>query len=92
MTPEQLMDTLEPGDQVSIVTTGGEEVEFVLETIDASGLSGAGVSVTYEEIARIEASRTASSGEVVKILGASAALAAIIYYLLIAPWQSLTLF
>jgi DNA-directed RNA polymerase subunit H (RpoH/RPB5) len=89
--PEELMATLEVGDVVKISTRSGEAYEFVLESIGESGMSGAGITVTYDQIDRIEATRKTSSGDVVKVLGASAALAAIIYYLLIAPWQRLTL-
>ena len=49
----QLATTLKPGDQVEIVTTQGQQLQFKVDNVDATGVQGGGQRVAYNDIQSI---------------------------------------
>jgi hypothetical protein len=60
----KLSQALRPGDNVELVTTKGQQLQFAIEAVDDNGLQGAGQRVAYNDIQsfsrkEISAGRTA---------------------------------
>ena len=51
--PARLASQLKQGDNVQLVTTGGQQLAFSIEQIDASGMQGAGQRVAFNDIQSI---------------------------------------
>jgi hypothetical protein len=49
----QLASTLKPGDQVEIVTASGQQLQFKVQNVDATGIQGGGQRVAYADIQAI---------------------------------------
>lgn len=49
----RLASQLKQGDDVQLVTTGGQELAFSIDQIDAGGLQGAGQRIAFSDIQRI---------------------------------------
>jgi len=49
----RLASQLKQGDDVQLVTTGGQQLAFSIEQIDAGGLQGAGQRVAFNDIQSI---------------------------------------
>jgi hypothetical protein len=52
--PAQLRADLKRGDRVELVTRSGQQLKFVIESVDDDGLRGAGQSVAYGDIRSID--------------------------------------
>ena len=53
--PAMWQEQLEAGDEVHIRRTDGSEVMFVIEEVDADGISGGGFAVAYADIDELDA-------------------------------------
>ena len=51
--PARLSSTLKRGDQVEIVTSRGQQLQFRIDEVDATGLQGGGQRVAYNDIQSI---------------------------------------
>lgn len=71
--PARLAQTLKPGDQVEIVTARGQQLQFKIDTVDATGLQGAGQRVAYEDIQSISRKQVDTKKTALVVLGVVAA-------------------
>lgn len=69
----QLAQSLKPGDQVEIVTTRGQQLQFKIDNVGATGLQGAGQRVAYEDIQSISRKQVDTKKTALVVLGVVAA-------------------
>ena len=69
----QLATTLEPGDQVEITTTRGQQLQFKVENVDATGVQGGGQRVAYNDIQSISRKQMDTKRTTMVVLGVLAA-------------------
>jgi hypothetical protein len=51
--PTQLRGTLKQGDQVQVVTSSGQELQFKIDSVDDTGLQGGGQRIAYNDVRSI---------------------------------------
>jgi hypothetical protein len=71
----QLSQTLQPNDRVVIVTHAGQRLKFKVDSVDASGVHGAGQHVAYDDIQSISLTKN-QTGRALLIAAGIAAVAA----------------
>ena len=69
----QLASTLKPGDQVEIVTTQGQQLQFKVDNVDAAGVQGGGQRVAYNDIQSISRKQMDTKRTTMVVLGVLAA-------------------
>jgi hypothetical protein len=69
----QLATTLKPGDQVEIVTTQGQQLQFKIDNVDATGVQGGGQRVAYNDIQSISRKQMDTKRTTMVVLGVLAA-------------------
>lgn len=69
----QLATTLKPGDQVEIVTNSGQQLQFKVENVDATGVQGGGRRVAYNDIQTISRKQMDKTRTTMVVLGVLAA-------------------
>ena len=83
--PETLRSTLEVGDEIRVTTSGGEEYEFTIESIDEVAISGEGNVISYDDIENVEATRTTDTGATIAVIGGVVVVGAAVWYFILAP-------
>jgi protein involved in polysaccharide export with SLBB domain len=68
-----LASSLKPGDQVEITTARGQQLSFKIDSVDATGLQGAGQRVAYEDIQSISRKQVDTKRTMLVVLGVVAA-------------------
>jgi hypothetical protein len=71
--PSHLSSALKRGDQVQIVTSRGEQLQFKIDTVDANGLQGGGQHVAYNDIQSISRKQVDVGRTALVVLGVVAA-------------------
>ena len=71
--PSQLSSTLKRGDKVEVVTSGGQQLSFKIDTVDATGLQGGGQRVAYNDIQSISRKEIDAKRTTLVVLGVVAA-------------------
>jgi hypothetical protein len=51
--PAQLRGALKQGDEVQVVTSSGQELQFKVERVDDTGLQGGGQRIAYNDVRSI---------------------------------------
>lgn len=74
---KHLSAELEPGDRVEIVTKGGQQLQFAVESVDGQGVRGAGQQVAFGDIQSISRSQLNVGRTALIVLGAAAVIAAV---------------
>jgi hypothetical protein len=69
----QLATALKPGDQVEITTSRGQQLNFKVENVDATGVQGGGQRVAYEDIQSISRKQMDTKRTTMVVLGVLAA-------------------
>ena len=69
----ELSRTLKKGDKVEVVTAKGQQLNFKVDSVDDSGLQGAGQRVAYNDIQSISRKETDTKTTTLVILGVLAA-------------------
>ena len=69
----QLSQSLKPGDQVELVTASGQQLQFKIDNVDATGLQGGGQRVAYEDIRSISRKQVDTKKTALVVLGVVAA-------------------
>lgn len=69
----QLASALKPGDQVEITTTRGQQLQFKVENVDATGVQGGGQRIAYEDIQSISRKQMDTKRTTMVVLGVLAA-------------------
>ena len=71
--PARLSSTLKRGDQVEIVTSRGQQLQFRIDEVDATGLQGGGQRVSYNDIQSISRKQIDTKRTTLVVLGVVAA-------------------
>lgn len=71
--PSHLSGTLKRGDQVELVTSRGQQLQFKIDSVDASGLQGGGQTVAYNDIQSISRKQVDAGRTALVVLGVVAA-------------------
>ncbi len=71
--PSNLSSSLKPGDRVQLVTTRGEQLQFKIDSVDATGLQGAGKRVVFSDIQSIDRKETDTMRTAWVVIGVVAA-------------------
>jgi hypothetical protein len=76
--PAQLRGALKQGDQVQVVTSSGQELQFKIDSLDETGLQGGGQHIAYNDVRSISRKQIdmAKSGLIALGVVAAGALAA----------------
>jgi hypothetical protein len=69
----QLASALKPGDQVEITTSRGQQLQFKVENVDATGVQGGGQRIAYEDIQSISRKQMDTKRTTMVVLGVLAA-------------------
>ncbi len=69
----QLAQSLKPGDRVELVTASGQQLQFKIDNVDATGLQGGGQRVAYEDIQSISRKQVDTKKTALVVLGVVAA-------------------
>ena len=69
----QLATALKPGDQVEITTSRGQQLQFKVENVDATGVQGGGQRIAYEDIQSISRKQMDTKRTTMVVLGVLAA-------------------
>lgn len=69
----ELSRTLKKGDKVELVTSKGQQLNFKVDSVDDTGLQGAGQRVAYNDIQSISRKEVDTSKTVWVVLGVVAA-------------------
>jgi len=69
----QLATAVQPGDQVEITTTRGQQLKFKVDSVDATSLRGGGQSVAFNDIQSISRKQFDKKTTMWVILGVVAA-------------------
>ena len=64
---------LKRGDQVEVVTAGGQHLQFKIEAVDGRGLHGAGQHLAYTDIQSISRKQISGQRTALAVLGVVAA-------------------
>jgi hypothetical protein len=75
--PRQLSSALNRGDSVEITTTGNQQLQFAIESVDGQGLHGGGQNVAYSDIRSISRRQSSTGRTTLLVLGVVAAGAAL---------------
>ena len=71
--PSQLASTLKPGDKVEVTTASGQQLQFKVDSVDASGLRGGGQQLAYADIQSIDRKEVDTGRTMWVVLGIVAA-------------------
>jgi len=71
--PSHLSSTLKPGDKVEVVTSSGKQLNFKVDSVNASGLQGAGQTIAYNDIQSINRKEVDTQKTLWVVLGVVAA-------------------
>jgi len=71
--PSHLSSTLKPGDKVEVVTASGKQLNFKIDSVNASGLQGAGQTIAYNDIQSINRKEVDTQKTLWVVLGVVAA-------------------
>jgi len=71
--PSKLSGALKRGDHVALVTAKGEQLQFVVENVDDSGLQGEGRRIAYSDIQSISRKEISAGRTALVVLGVVAA-------------------
>jgi predicted small lipoprotein YifL len=69
----ELSHTLKKGDKVEVVTSKGQQLNFKVDSVDDTGLQGAGQRVAYNDIQSISRKETDTKTTTLVVLGVLAA-------------------
>ena len=69
----ELSHTLKKGDKVELVTSKGQQLNFKVDSVDETGLQGAGQRVAYNDIQSISRKETDTKSTTLVVLGVLAA-------------------
>jgi hypothetical protein len=71
--PSGLSSTLKRGDQVEVVTSSGQQLQFKIDNVDAAGLQGDGQRIAYNDIQSISRKQMDTKRTAWVVLGVVAA-------------------
>jgi hypothetical protein len=71
--PSHLSSTLKPGDKVAVTTASGQQLQFKVDSVDASGLRGGGQQLAYADIQSISRKEVDTQRTMWVVLGVVAA-------------------
>jgi hypothetical protein len=71
--PSHLSTALKPGDKVEVVTSSGQQLKFKVDSVNASGLQGAGQTIAYNDIQSINRQEVDTQKTLWVVLGVVAA-------------------
>jgi hypothetical protein len=69
----ELSRTLKKGDKVELVTAKGQQLNFKVDSVDETGLQGAGQRIAYNDIQSISRKETDTKNTTLVVLGILAA-------------------
>ena len=69
----ELAHTLKKGDKVEVVTSKGQQLNFKVDSVDETGLQGAGQRVAFNDIQSISRKETDTKNTTLVVLGVLAA-------------------